>query len=236
LNLADCDRSQATARRLPWTASISLTNSIPSNLSTFLHNLPLPTITCNNYLLQSSFKTTAYIIKANDKMHRLLLSILLAAVFCGLSVLPYGKVWSTEPLFPSSTQSSVSTQSGFSVSTPFSISYPTSASTHYESAQHHETSQDLMPLRSIEDDDGKVGLSDTSNKIVPKQPLEIDEQFHDNDGNISDSDVSMNQTEESTMVRRAIRPKVNGLFMGVAQLNCLKTPLVCKNAGWYQIA
>jgi hypothetical protein len=167
-------------------------------------------------------------------MHRLLLSMLLTAVFFGLALLPYGKVWSTETPFPSSAPSPVSTQSGFSASSPFSISFPTSASTDYELAQRHGTSQDLTSLRPIDDDVDNLSQPEPSNEIAPEQPFQIDGQFHDSDGDISDSDLPVNQTEESTLESRALGPKKSGKFRGTAQIDCLRSPLVCMNAGWYQ--
>jgi hypothetical protein len=133
--------------------------------------------------------------------------MLLTAVFFGLALLPYGKVWSTETPFPSSAPSPVSTQSGFSASSPFSISFPTSASTDYEAAQRHGTSQDLTSLRPIDEDVDNLSQPEPSNKIAPEQPFQIDGQFHDSDGDISDSDLPVNQTEESTLESRAIGPK-----------------------------
>jgi hypothetical protein len=160
--------------------------------------------------------------------------MLLTAVFFGLALLPYGKVWSTETPFPSSALSPISTQSGFSASSPFSISFPTSASTDYEAAQRHGTSQDLTSLRPIEDDVDNLSQPEPSNKIAPEQPFQIDGQFHDSDGDISDSDLPVNQTEESTLESSALGPKKSGKFRGTAQIDCLRSPLVCMNAGWYQ--
>jgi hypothetical protein len=169
-------------------------------------------------------------------MHRLLLGILLIAGFCGLAVLPYSHVWSTETLFPSSTLSPVSTTSGFSTSAPFSISTPSpsSVSTDYELAQHHGTSQDLMPLQIVDRDVDKLSQHDPSDKIISEQPFEIDDQPYDSNGNISGSAVLVDLMEKRAVEKRATRPKGKGVFMGVAQINCLETILVCKNAGWYQ--
>jgi hypothetical protein len=44
----------------------------------------------------------------------------------------------------------------------------------------------------------------------------------------------VNQTEESTLESRALGPKKSGKFRGAAQIDCLRSPLVCMNAGWYQ--
>jgi hypothetical protein len=160
--------------------------------------------------------------------------MLLVAGFCGLVIVPCGKVWSTQTLFPSPTPSPVSILSGLSTPASFSTSSPTSVSTHYELAQHHGASQDLLPLQSADDDVDEIPQPDSLSKILPEHTFDNDNQSHDKSGNESDFDVSINQTEESTVGRRALGPKINGKFMGTVQIDCLQAPLVCQNAGWYQ--
>jgi hypothetical protein len=203
------------------TSGIYLINSILSNLSTSLHNLPLPTTTCNTYPLQTSLTTVAYKIEAHDKMHRLLLFLLLIAVSLGkieLKAVPYGQISSAETLFQSSTPST------------------TPESTLYNSLQHDEISEDFTPLDSIDNDFDEPFGPDIGSEATSGGSFNMDDHFHNKDGDNWGSYVPIEVNDKSTTVRRAsgFGLEKRAFDAGVVQMDCLETPEVCKNAGWFQ--
>ena len=153
-------------------------------------------------------------------MHRLLLSILLIAGFCGLAAVPYAKVWSTETLFPSSTPSTTSS----TTPVPF----------YYDWFQHGKIKADTTPVQPIKDDVDDTLQPDAMNGTVSEQPINMDDNTKHSGDHPYGPYVPAGSTDEHTLVRRSNLLAKRGTYRGTIQMNCRKAPMVCKNAGYHQ--
>jgi hypothetical protein len=153
-------------------------------------------------------------------MHRLLLSILLIAGFCGLAAIPYAKVWSTETLFPSST--------------PFATFSKTPVLFFYEWFQHDEIKPDILPTQITSKDVDDTLQPQAVNWTVSEQPIDTEDDSKHSDRHLYGLYVPAGETDEHTLVRRSNVLVKRGVFRGTIQMDCRIAPMVCKNAGYYQ--
>jgi hypothetical protein len=153
-------------------------------------------------------------------MHRLLLSILLIAGFCGLAAIPYAKVWSTETLFPSST--------------PFATFSKTPVPFFYEWFQHDEIKPDILPTQITSKDVDDTLQPQAVNGTVSEQPIDTEDDSKHSDRHLYGLYVPAGETDEHTLVRRSNVLVKQGVFRGTIQMDCRIAPMVRKNAGYYQ--
>jgi len=140
----------------------------------------------------------------------------LVAVSSGLKAVPYGQVWSAETLFPSSTPTLLT------------------ATKLDEAPKHDETTQNPISHDTIEDNDGKTSPPNAAYGITSEQPFNMDDHFHNKDGDDWGAYVPIDWNNQISVVRRAVGLERRGVNRGILQMDYLKALEVCKNAGWYQ--
>jgi len=153
------------------------------------------------------------------KMLTFLLISLLCVATSGLKAVPFGETRSAKTLFP----------------------YPASStipSPYEPKLIEHDYTEPENPLpQSIEEDQTIIERLELSNESLTTRGFKLDNHFHDKNGDNWGSYVPVGLDDEKTQVRRA-GPK-GGLkqapaYGGVIQMDCMKAPEVCKNAGFYQ--
>lgn len=151
-------------------------------------------------------------------MNRLFLFLVFVAVSFGLTAVPYGQFWSAETLSSSSTPST------------------TPVSSHFEIPEYDEAMQEFQTLSTIDDDVEKTSEPDNVSEMASERPFKMDDHFHNKHGEDWGLYVPIDLSGESTTVRRAagFGLEKRGADAGTMQMDCLETPEVCKNVGWFQ--
>ena len=161
-------------------------------------------------------------------MHMMLLLLslsLLFAVSSGLKAVQFGETRSAETLFPSSSLTS----------SPSSSIVP---SLHDpELIEHNYTKPEDPFPDSIEDDQISIEQLELNDESSSSRGANMGDRFHNKDGNEWGPYIPIGVNDGQTHVRQA--GPGGGLgqvpgYRGVVQMDCMKAPEVCKNAGFYQ--
>ena len=161
-------------------------------------------------------------------MHMMLLLLslsLLCAVSSGLKAVQFGETRSAETLFPSSSLTS----------SPSSSIVPILHNP--ELIEHNYTKREDPSPDSIEDDQISIEQLELTDESLSSRGANMGDRFHNKGGNEWGPYIPIGVNDGQTHVRQA--GPGGGLgqvpgYRGVVQMDCMKAPEVCKNAGFYQ--
>lgn len=161
-------------------------------------------------------------------MHNMLLLLSISLPFAassGLKAVQFGETRSAETLFPSSSLTSFSSSSIVP-----SLHDPRLIELNY-------TKPEVPSPELIEDDQTSIERLGFTDEKSSTRDTDMDDRFHNKDGNDWGPYVPIGVNDGQTQVRQAGPGgglgKVPG-YRGVIQIDCMNAPEVCKNAGFYQ--
>lgn len=145
-------------------------------------------------------------------MLRLLLISLLTPISLALKAISFGETSSAATLFP----------------------HPSSAPADPDLLHHNKTDAKSPSTEGSAWDGVDSAEPDYADHAFTRKEFHMDDHFHNKPGDAWGLYVPVNLKSDTTVVRKAVGVHRRGKPRGTVQMDCKKTPEVCKNAGYYQ--
>ena len=162
------------------------------------------------------FRTNPHIsVHKPTALLNMLLFLLIFPIFAissGLQAVRFGESKSAETLFP----------------------LPSATPAQPESFPINQTKEEVLPLEPVLDGEEPIMQAEFDHDARTERKFNMDDHFHNKDGDDWGLYVPIDLHEDTTVVRRAVGLEKRAAHVGVVQMDCKIAHEVCQNAGYYQ--